>query len=396
MEYLAIVLFFVVPLGILWFQRRFPRLASVNPIIPAYVAGLLLSFALPGTPLMASVQDGVSSGMVALSIPLMLFAVDIRRWALAGREALVSLLLAVVSIIIAVSVGHVFFRSVLEHSPQIAGLLVGVYTGGTPNLAALRLALGVESSLYVTVHTVDLLVSAVYILIVLAVGRRLVARDGTRQGRFLFSAAVSVGGTNSGGGLNYSDGDGGKMDMEFSRILAPDMRRRSFLALAAAVLVVAVGLGLSMLVPVGHRTVVTILSLTTLALAATFIPGVGRLTSSFKLGEFFILIFSVAVGSMADIGRMVAASPLIIAYMTIAVLGSLAIHLVLGRLFRIRNATVMVTSISAVCSPPFVGMLAPIIRDPQIIAAGITTGIIGYAVGNYLGVLMAWGLSLLG
>src|SRR5690554_4751406 len=109
MEYLAIVLFFVVPLGILWFQRRFPRLASVNPIIPAYVAGLLLSFALPGTPLMASVQDGVSSGMVALSIPLMLFAVDIRRWALAGREALVSLLLAVVSIIIAVSVGHVFF-----------------------------------------------------------------------------------------------------------------------------------------------------------------------------------------------------------------------------------------------------------------------------------------------
>jgi uncharacterized membrane protein len=383
MEVLTAPLFIALPLAILYVQHRYPGTAVLHPVIPAYIGGLLLSLVLPHTAEMVSLQEGISSGMVALSIPLMLFVVDIRRWALAGREALLSLLLATVAIILSVALGHVLVRNVLDFSPQIGGLLVGVYTGGTPNLAALRLALEVESSLYVTVHTVDLLVSALYILVILGIGKTLVSRDRLPSRTFLFGKISSA----------YSDST--TETMSFRDVIRRSMMVRNSAAMGSALLIVGLSIGVSLMIPGTNNTVIIILALTTLSLAATFIPGVSRLSSSFKLGEFFILVFSVTVGSMADISRIFAASPAIILFMSVAVFGSLVIHFLLGRLFRLRNATIMVTSISAVCSPPFISMLAPIVGDPQIIAAGITTGIIGYAAGNYLGVLVAWLLTFI-
>lgn len=378
MQFVTIALFLGIPLCIAAFHHRIPIVRSVNAIIPAYVAGLVLSFVLPREPGIMAIQDGVSSGMVAVSIPLMLFAVDIRGWIKAGREAIVSLAIATFSVIVSVTVAHLLFRHSLVGSAEVGGLLLGVYTGGTPNLAALRVALGVDNSLYLTVHTVDLMVSAVYILVILLLGRAFIARFGRRR-EAVTGVPASI----------------GVEEIGFGEIVRVGNRRTSALALGSALIVVALSVGVSLIVPTQHQTVVTILALTTFALAATAIPGIGSLHTSFVFGKFFILVFSVAVGSMADIERMLAASPAIVAYMAIVVFGSLSIHIVLGRLARVRTAVIMATSVSAVCSPPFVGMLAPIVRDPQIIAAGITTGIIGYAIGNYLGVIAAWLLGMI-
>ena len=391
MTILAPLLFFGLPLLLVAARRAIPQLRVINAIIPAYVLGLALSFVLPGSEQLAAVQDGVSSATVVLSIPLMLFAVDIRRWFRAGTEALVSLAIALVSVTVAITIGHVAFRTALPESAVVGGLLMGVYTGGTPNLAALRLALDVETSLYLTVHTVDLMVSAIYILIVISFGRGVMRRFGTRAG----TRAVSRGSVPPADSVGPATGQAHAEELDFNMIVTPGNRRAGIAALAAALVVVILGVGISFLVPPEHRTVVTILALTTIALAATLLPGIQRLTTSFKIGEFFILVFTVTVGSMAEVERILSASPVIIAYMTVVVFGSLTLHFLLATMFRIRTGTILATSVSAVCSPPFVGMLAPIVRDPQIIAAGITTGIIGYAVGTYLGVFTAWILTLL-
>jgi uncharacterized membrane protein len=49
----------------------------------------------------------------------------------------------------------------------------------------------------------------------------------------------------------------------------------------------------------------------------------------------------------------------------------------------------MVTSVAAVCSPPFVPMMARALGNPGAMLSGMTTGIIGYALGNYLGISLA-------
>ncbi len=43
-------------------------------------------------------------------------------------------------------------------------MMIGVYTGGTPNLAAIARALGVEEDLYILTHTVELVIGAVILL----------------------------------------------------------------------------------------------------------------------------------------------------------------------------------------------------------------------------------------
>ncbi len=50
----------------------------------------------------------------------------------------------------------------------------------------------------------------------------------------------------------------------------------------------------------------------------------------------------------------------------------------------------MGTSTALVCSPPFVPMIANAIKNKNVILPGITVGIIGYAIGNYLGVFISW------
>lgn len=370
----TLFLFITIPIVIVTLLRRIPAAAGINPIIAAYAAGLLLAILLPLEESIASVQNTVANVTVALSIPLMLFSVDLRRWRRIGPEAALSLILSIIAIAVAVTIGHLVLRTRLPESNVIAGLLVGVYTGGTPNLAAIRTALQVDTSLYLTVHTADIVVSAAYILFIVTLGKAVFGR--VLPDREERRAVRSV-------------------QLDFREILRRGNRKVSLAALGLTLVVVALSLGVSMLFPPESETVVVILALTTFAMAATLIPGVPQLYTSFRMGEFVILIFAVAVGSMASIEEITAASPTILLFVTIAVFGSLLIHLSLARVLRISPEMMIVTSVAAICSPPFVGMVAPSIRNPQIVAAGITTGIIGYAVGNYLGVLTVWLLGLI-
>jgi uncharacterized membrane protein len=75
--------------------------------------------------------------------------------------------------------------------------------------------------------------------------------------------------------------------------------------------------------------------------------------------------------------------------------GSLALHMLFSRLFKVDTDTMMVTSTALICSPPFVPVIAGAIKNREVVVSGLTVGIIGYAVGNYLGFLVAQVLKVL-
>ncbi len=360
--------FMVLPASVLFTARRMEIIARVSPVIWCYLLGILIgnSGLLPETVMPA--QELLAEVTVALSIPLMLFSADLRNWRLMGRKALVSMVLAGLSVTVVVAAGHLLFRGIVPRTPDLAGLLVGVYTGGTPNLAAIRTALQVDSSIYITVHTADVVVSGLYVLFVITAAKPLFSRflkpfvaDGLEPQPVPASAGVGS---------------------AFSREALPVTLR----AFALAALLVGVSVGLAELLPPEWTTAAVILLLTTFAIGAGFIPSVRALHTSFSLGEYVVLVFCAVVGSMADAGQILTASPAILLFVSYTVVLSLTLHLALARLFRIDVDTMIVTSTAAICSPPFVGMVAVSIGNRAVIAAGITAGILGYAVGNYLGV----------
>jgi uncharacterized membrane protein len=69
------------------------------------------------------------------------------------------------------------------------------------------------------------------------------------------------------------------------------------------------------------------------------------------------------------------------------------IHALLAKIFKVDADTLIITSTALICSPAFVPMMAGSLNNRSIILGGLTVGIIGYAIGNYLGIFTALVLS---
>jgi uncharacterized membrane protein len=92
---------------------------------------------------------------------------------------------------------------------------------------------------------------------------------------------------------------------------------------------------------------------------------------------------------------MFGATPRLFYYITLVIFGALMFHVLVSALFKIDRDTVMITSTALICSPPFVPAVAGALKNKDVVMSGITVGIIGYAIGNYLGLVIAELLKLL-
>ena len=101
----------------------------------------------------------------------------------------------------------------------------------------------------------------------------------------------------------------------------------------------------------------------------------------------------MVIASMADLSKIDMSSLVIGGYVTLVIFGSLFIQGVLSKIFKIDADTFIITSTAFICSPPFVPVVAGALKNREVIFSGLTVGIIGYAIGNYFGVLIAWFLE---
>ncbi len=91
---------------------------------------------------------------------------------------------------------------------------------------------------------------------------------------------------------------------------------------------------------------------------------------------------------MADIRSFNLESWPILVYIVIAVPGALMLHALLSKIFNVDVDNFLVISTALSMSPPFVPVVAGALKNREIIIPGLVVGIIGYALGNYLGVLI--------
>ena len=62
---------------------------------------------------------------------------------------------------------------------------------------------------------------------------------------------------------------------------------------------------------------------------------------------------------------------------------------------RVDADSMVISSVAFINSPPFVPMVSAVMQNKRALVTGLAAGIVGYAVGNHLGVLMAKILSLM-
>ena len=88
-----------------------------------------------------------------------------------------------------------------------------------------------------------------------------------------------------------------------------------------------------------------------------------------------------------NVGEMdIAGSLPILYYLGFIIFGSLVLQTLMARLLKIDGDSVMVSSVALINSPPFVPLAAALLGNKNIVVLGITVGLLGYMLGNYLGI----------
>ncbi len=364
-------------LGFPFLARRSARSSHMpgwlSPVVLCYALGILL-----GNLRLFPLDDGLSTAFteftIVMAIPLMLYATDLPQWLRHARGSLFSFLLCAFSGLLATALAAFLFHKQEPDAWIISGMLVGVYTGGTPNMQAIGLALEAPQETIILLNAADILLGGIYLLFLTSVAPR-------AYGSFLrpFHWAGEAG---EGGG---------------EQAVAPGINyRHSVLAMALTLGIIGLSLGACRLAFGNFGQVAFImLMLTTLSIAASFHPRVRRLESTFESGEYFLLMFSVALGMLADFSEIIAHGADIIAFTAVALSCTILLHLLLAYLFRIDRDTMLFTSVAAIYGPAFIGQIAIVTGNRKLIFSGVAMGLLGYAIGNYLGIGLAYLLKAL-
>jgi uncharacterized membrane protein len=265
-------------------------------------------------------------------------------------------------------------------------MLIGLYTGGSVNLASIALALKVEPNAFIMTNTYDMIVGAVVILFFITVGPAFF--------RLFLPPFKSIAAKN-GEDIDFTTAKA-KMEEDFddySGILNKKIILPLLGALGLSIVILCLALGASFLFPRVPMTVSVILAITTLGVIASFIRPIREIKKTFQVGMYLIIAFSIVIATRCDLSVVFQAKYLnLLLYVSYAYFGSLFLHLFLSWIFRINADDYLITTTGFVYSPPFVPMVAAALKNKDIILTGLATGMIGWILGNYIGV--AFGMWL--
>ncbi|MDD4141329.1 MAG: DUF819 family protein [Bacteroidales bacterium] len=354
---------------------------KIGTVLLCYIIGLIFGQLFIGD-VNSNIPDILSTILVPLSLPMLLFETDLKKWKRVAGKSFISMIIAIVGLVISISVGYLIFKDRLPEADKVGGLLAGLYTGGTPNLASIKIALGIDEATYIAVNTADICIGALYVLFLISFAKKVFSKIlPPYKGATSDTQAYTE-------GLPEENRVIKRLKSWIRYVSFPNILAAFGVSLLIAAISAAVGFLL--IKNEAFQMAALILMITTLSIIAATLKPIKKIKGSFDTGMYLILIFSIVVASMADLSSFSDAVLPLLGYVAIATFGTLILHILGCKIFKVDVDTAIVTSAALICSPPFVPVVCGAIKNRDVMVSGLTIGIIGYAVGNYLGVLIAY------
>ena len=261
--------------------QKWDIVRKIGTVISAYAVGIVMSLTglvsfetgSADAELLQSVQKWIMNITVPLAIPLMLLSSDFKLWSKTLSKTVYALIGGLLSVLVAVVVAFFVFKNAgIDNFPDILAMMVGIYTGGTMNFAALGTALHINSTIMTCLMTIEMLITFPYLLFVIGGGFKLFRRI-----------------------LPFHETDENYEHM-LDRRIAPF----TAIAIGISLIFLAIGAGISLALTGTLQEMIVILTVTTLAIIASFFRKIRRLPKTFEMGMILILMFSVDVASQLD------------------------------------------------------------------------------------------------
>ena len=391
---LIISIIILTPFIVITLFRKFKVAKNIGTVIMAFTVGILLSFlfsfsnffTIEETKSLNGILDLLMQISVPLAIPLMLFSSDFKLWAKSLPKAVIALCTGVAAVVVAIIATFLIFKNYeIPTLAQLCAMMSGFYTGGNVNFFAISRMIEPKpaETLITLTYTSEMVVVFPFLIFLTAGGYKFF--------RWVLphKDINVVKDTNNPNDTTLKDVE--NYDGMFTKKVFP----KTMLGLLLSLGFMAVGAGLSLLITGKLSELVVILTITTLAIAFSFHNKVRALPRTFELGMFFILIFSVIVASKFDITMLNANAMKIFLFVLSITFLSITLHCILCRIFKVSGDLFAVAIVALICSPPFVPPVVAAMGNRKVLISGITIGLVGYAIGNYLGIGLFYLLSLL-
>ena len=378
----AVLIYLLFPVIIILLFQRFVIVQKIGTVLFAYFIGIVMAlsglFPAPAESIeMRTIQDWFMNITVPLAIPLMLFNCNFKLRTKSLPKTFTALICGLIAIVVSVIISYLVFKSSkIQDLPDLSALMVGIYTGGTMNFAAIGKALNIDPNLLITSLTFEMLITFPFIVFLIAGGFRIFRKLLPYSDK---SITIEI---------NGNDLENGSFE-SYKGMLQKSTFPKTLIGLGLSFLFMAIGAGLSILITGKLNELVVILTITTLGILASFNQKVRELPKTFELGMFFILIFSIVVASQFDIQSISKDVFNIFWFVLVVLCLSIFVHFLLCRLFKVSGDLFTVAIVGMLCSPPFIPPVVGAMRNKKVLISGIVIGLIGYAVGTYLGVLMS-------
>lgn len=358
MDVLTLLLAFAMPAAVIHICRKYPRLDALGPVIILYALGIIAGL----LGLKSGLQNIIANATIPVAIPLILFGNPINLTKKNTRDMVLAFVSCLVATMSAVAISY----SIFHPGPEVAGMVSGCATGGTMNMASVKLALGADDATFVILNTYDMTVSSVYILCLLAFGIRL-----ARKILPVRTVPVDV------------DNSAAEKSVKAKPVDYIVFLGWAALCCAAAYLV-------TLLFSEDVFMLVFILVITALGIGLSFVNRIKSRPGSYDMGMYLVYVFSFTVASMADFRNMsLSENASLLGFFACVIFISLALHMIFSWILKIDADTAVIASNAFVNAPPTVPVISSAMKNPAALTAGLTIGILGYAIGTYLGILVA-------
>jgi uncharacterized membrane protein len=383
---LLLIFYIVAPAGVLFICRKNKVFNKIGPVLTLYLLGVLVAnIGILPTEETAykkifDFMESFSGALIPLALPMILFGCNFRKFSLG--KSVGAFVIGAVSVAAFVIAGYYIFRENLgEEGPKMGAALTGQYLGGAANLGAIKEMLGLSPNNFVILSTCNLIVSFFYLMFLMGGGvklaRWIVGKRGGKEQKVNVEEYTEEN--------PYKDFGKKKSLKQLGKVLG------------AAVVVMGISVYISTIFGGGKISMTAlILSITTLSLLLTAWKEVRTWDKSYDAGMYLIYVFCLVMATMADLSKIDWNQSLyILIYQAVIIFGSLFLTIIFARIFRIDADDAVITSDTLINSPLCVPMIAATMKNKDVIMVGIANGLLGYAVGNYIGFLMFQLLGLL-
>lgn len=374
---LVLLLILVLPFPIQRLSYRSKPFTYTGAVINCFIAGFILAQILPSDLIEEGMKKNLQGVMVPIGICCMLFCTDIKQWLQVSAKVMLGFGLAIVATLSMVFIMFWLKGDTIDDGEAVSGMLTGSYIGGTPNMAAIHSALERPIELYTTMFISDVIASTIYLVVIFVFAKRFL--------KFVLRPFQKS-------AIAKQEELGADPSEAYYQLPWPKRILPTFITIGLACACTAISLGIIWLkegnLDAPDLTLMYVL-LTLLGVTFAMFKPIRSLPGNFETGDYLFCMFFFALGLFTTVDMLQGVDPNYLIFTFYVLFGSMFVHIALCWFFRIDRDTMMITSVAAIMSPPFIPSVASSLKNRELLVPGITVGIVGLAVGNLLGLSVA-------